>query len=138
MPMQQILVTNILATGTAFGVLGDDHTQSVFIPSRIAQQADIACGDCVNALIVPNQTHRERTPWIVVRIADAADAEPAQHPNVLASKILKDLEEGRATVLEIAESIGAAYDDVRDALTGLVSSGDVIAMTVYDLSEGDE
>lgn len=134
MPIMDILVTNILPTGTAFGVLADDHSDSVFIPSRVAMAANLQIGETARALVVPNQTHGDRTPWIVVRVESGAM--PTSAPvDVLADMILQDLEEGRSTAFEVSESLDEPYDRITAKLAEMVAGGRIVQLTCYDLPE---
>lgn len=72
----EIIITNILPTGTAFGVLEDDMTQSVFIPSKVARGAGLQISGRINASIVPNITHSDKTPWLAIALH--VEAQPAQ------------------------------------------------------------
>ena len=128
----EIILTNFLPTGTGFGVVAGDMGQSVFIPSRLMHGKDFNIGDRINALLVPNPTHQDKTPWLAISIEDNA---PAQAKDDLAEKILADLEEGRATVREIAESIGAKESDVRAKMIEMAGMGQIISYTVFDLPE---
>ena len=128
----EVIITNTLPTGTGFAVLADDMTQNVFIPSRLMHGKNLDSGDRVNAMLVPNPTHQDKTPWLAISIEDNA---PAQAKDDLAEKILADLEEGRATVREIAESIGAKESDVRAKMIEMAGMGQIISYTVFDLPE---
>lgn len=132
MQTTEIILTNFLPTGTGFGVVAGDMGQSVFIPSRLMHGKDFNIGDRINALLVPNPTHQDKTPWLAISIEDNA---PAQAKDDLAEKILADLEEGRATLREIAESIGAKESDVRAKMIEMAGMGQIISYTVFDLPE---
>lgn len=122
-----IIITNILTTKTAFGVLAEG-TESVFIPGKVADAANIRIGQTVRAVLVPNQTMPERTPWMAVYIgaAEAADT--------LADEIRADLERGPATAQQVAKSINQPVDLVARKMREMSSKGDLVQDTVYALS----
>ena len=132
MQTTEVIISNILPTETGFGVVAGDTGQSVFIPSRLMHGKGFNIGDRINALLVPNPTHQDKTPWLAISIEDNA---PAQAKDDLAEKILADLEEGRATLREIAESIGAKESDVRAKMIEMAGMGQIISYTVFDLPE---
>lgn len=66
----EILVTNILPKGTAFGVLSADPTQKVFIPAHLSRGAALAPAARRLALLVPNSMQPDNTPWMVAQIFD--------------------------------------------------------------------
>lgn len=68
MELTEIVVTNDLPTGTAFGATLDATPEGVFIPGRVAAATGIQVGQRVMALLVPNTTRPERTPWMAARI----------------------------------------------------------------------
>lgn len=122
-----IIITNILTTKTAFGVLAEG-TESVFIPGKVADAANIRIGQTVRAVLVPNQTMPERTPWMAVYIgaAEAADT--------LADEIRADLERGPATAQQVAKSINQPVDLVARKMREMSSKGGLVQDTVYALS----
>ena len=129
--MQQIMITNKLHTGTAFAVLADDMTQNVFIPSKLALDANLRPGQKVQAIVVPNMTRPDRTPWLAVSILDA---EPVSRDDTLATFILGNLQaDGRATVEEIAEDMNMSDAVVAAKLAEMVADGRVVRLVCYDL-----
>jgi hypothetical protein len=135
MPVEDILITNILPTGTAFGVLATTHSESVFIPARVTRDADIGLGDCVRALIVPNQTHRDRTPWVVVKFE--GHMTPGARLDNLPAKVLQELENGPATAREVARFLEEQFDDVDAVLRTLADNGGVVHTRLYALRMED-
>lgn len=127
----EIIITNILATGTAFGVRADDMTQSVFIPSKLALDNSVQISGRISASIVPNITHSDKTPWIAISLQGDADAEYED----ITGLVIADIEEGDASVDEIAKSIGKPVQQVRDALSHLISSGKVGRFELFGLVE---
>lgn len=129
----EIIITNLLPTGTGFAVLADDMTQNVFVPSKNIADMGLKPGDRISAIIVPNATHGHKTPWLAISIVDAKD-KPAVD---LESLILADLDEGRATAPEISESIGQPYEAVAATLGAMAKSGKLLCYTVFDLPEDE-
>lgn len=129
----EIIITNLLPTGTGFAVLADDMTQNVFVPSKNIADMGLKPGDRISAIIVPNATHGHKTPWLAISIVDAKD-KPAVD---LESLILADLDEGRATATEISESIGQPIGAVQAEISQMLISGKVISYRVIDLPEDE-
>ncbi len=130
---QTILLTNQLATGSAFALTADN--QNVFIPSKVMLEKSVRVGQKVQAIVVPNMTRPDRTPWLAVSILEA---EPVSRDDTLAEMILDEIEDGRATVEEIAENLNMSDEKIAAELAELVASGDVVRLTCYDLPEEDE
>ena len=108
----EILITNKLATGTAFAVLADDMTQNVFIPSKLALDASLRPGQKVMAQIVPNMSQPEKTPWLAISLEGGLVA-PSMD---LRDRIREELGNGAATVYELANALGAEVRDVEAEL----------------------
>ena len=109
----EVIVTNILPTGTSFGVLASDMTQNVFIPSKLALEAGLRPGMKVMASVVPNAQQPEKTPWLAIAMHDSL---PAPAPRTLADKIREELESGPATTIELARFLDANSSEVQRAL----------------------
>jgi hypothetical protein len=109
----EVIVTNILPTGTSFGVLASDMTQNVFIPSKLALETGLRPGQKVMASVVPNAQQPEKTPWLAIALHDSL---PAPEPRTLADKIREELESGPATTIELARFLGANSSEVQRAL----------------------
>lgn len=129
---QTILLTNQLATGSAFALTADN--ENVFIPSKVMLDKGVRVGQKVQAFVVPNMTRPDRTPWLAVSILDDA---PVSRDDTLADMILDEIEDGRATVEEIAENLNMSDEKIAAELAELVASGDVVRLTCYDLPEED-
>ena len=130
-----ILLTNQLATGSAFALLTESN-ENVFIPSKVMFGHGVRLGQRVQAIVVPNMTRPDRTPWLAVSILDAA---PPPQEDALAEMILDLIEsDGRGTVEEIAEELNMADGKIAAKLSELVASGHVVRVVCYDLPEGDE
>jgi hypothetical protein len=129
---QTILLTNQLATGSAFAL--NESNENVFIPSKVMFGHSVRLGQRVQAVCVPNMTRPDRTPWLAVSILDA---EAVQQDDGLADFILESLEQGRGTVEEIAEDLNMADGKIAAKLSELVASGHVVRVVCYDLP-GDE
>ena len=130
---QTILLTNQLATGSAFALT--ESNENVFIPSKVMLEKGVRVGQKVQAIVVPNMTRPDRTPWLAVSILDAA---PLPQENALAEMILDTIEnDGRGTVEEIATSLNMADAKISAKLSELAASGQVVRLTCYDLPEED-
>ena len=130
-----ILLTNQLATGSAFALLTESN-ENVFIPSKVMFGHGVRLGQRVQAIVVPNMTRPDRTPWLAVSILDA---EPVQEDDALAEMILDDIEDfSRATVEEIAQNMNMSNDKIAAKLAELVAAGRVVRLVCYDLPEEDE
>jgi hypothetical protein len=130
---QTILLTNQLATGSAFALTADN--QNVFIPSKVMLEKGVRVGQKVQAIVVPNMTRPDRTPWLAVSILDAA---PLPQEDALAEMILGTIEsDGRGTVEEIATSLNMANGLAAAKVSELVASGQLVRLTCYDLPEED-
>jgi predicted RNA-binding protein (virulence factor B family) len=130
---QTILLTNQLATGSAFALTADN--ENVFIPSKVMLEKGVRVGQKVQAIVVPNMTRPDRTPWLAVSILDAA---PVSRDDTLAEMILGNLQsDGRATVEEIAGDMDMSDAKISAKLSELVASGQVVRLTCYDLPEDE-
>ena len=130
---QTILLTNQLATGSAFALTADN--ENVFIPSKVMLEKGVRVGQKVQAIVVPNMTRPDRTPWLAVSILDAA---PSPQDDALAEMILDLIEsDGRGTVEEIATSLNMADAKISAKLSELAASGQLVRLTCYDLPEED-
>jgi hypothetical protein len=129
---QTILLTNQLATGSAFA-LTEGSNENVFIPSKVMLDKGVRVGQKVQAIVVPNMTRPDRTPWLAVSILDAA---PAPQDDALAEMILDLIEsDGRGTVEEIATSLNMADAKISSKLSELAASGQLVRLTCFDFPE---
>ena len=130
---QTILLTNQLATGSAFALTADN--ENVFIPSKVMLEKGVRVGQKVQAIVVPNMTRPDRTPWLAVSILDAA---PLPQEDALAEMILDLIEnDGRGTVEEIATSLNMADAKISAKLSELAASGQLVRLTCFDFPEED-
>jgi hypothetical protein len=126
----KIIITNVLPTSSAFAVLKSDHSQNVFIPSKIYDANPFEIGETVNALLVPNIQHHSKTPWLAARII----AQPVTVvQSNLRAMIVTHLQGYDATVQELASALGSNESDIEDVLTELARDGYLISETVYSL-----
>ena len=135
---QTLLVTNQLDTGSAFGLT--DTMENVFIPSKVTANRPVRMGEKVQAIVVPNMTRPDRTPWLAVTIIDDTPIEPPQpqaRKDALAEFILDNLEQGRATVEEIASDLNMTDESIETKLNEMVAKGRVVRLTCYDLPEDE-
>jgi hypothetical protein len=112
----EVIVTNILPTGTSFGVLAGDMTQNVFIPSKLALEVGLRPGQKVMASVVPNAQQPEKTPWLAISLHDSL---PAPTPMTLADRIREELESGPATTIELAHFLKVNSSEVQRALEAM-------------------
>jgi len=110
----EVIVTNILPTGTSFGVLASDMTQNVFIPSKLALETGLRPGQKVMASVVPNAQQPEKTPWLAISLHDSLP-----EPRTLADKIREELESGPATTIELARFLNVNSSEVQRALEAM-------------------
>lgn len=127
---QTLLVTNQLDTGSAFGLT--DTMENVFIPSKVVAGKGLRPGQKVQAIVVPNMTRPDRTPWLAVSILDDA---PAPQDDALAELILDDLVYGRATVEEVAEDLDMSDAKISAKLSEMVADGRVVRVICYAWKE---
>ena len=131
---QTILLTNQLATGSAFA-LTEGSNENVFIPSKVMLEKSVRVGQKVQAIVVPNMTRPDRTPWLAVSILDA---EPVSQEDALAEMILDLIEsDGRSTVQEIATCLNMANGLAAAKVSELVASGQLVRVVCFDLPEED-
>lgn len=137
MQTSEIMVINRLDTNTAFAATVDGN-QSVFIPAKVACSLDIQVGERLNAILIENKTHPEKTPWMAVRIIRI---DPSQRPQVqddLTKMILADLNEGgRASVEDVAESINYPLNSVIAKMQEMARGGMIKRRTLYAIDEAD-
>jgi hypothetical protein len=126
----KIIITNVLPSNSAFAVLQNDHTQNVFIPSKIYDANPFEIGATVDALLVPNVQHHSKTPWLAARII--AQPVTVAKPD-LRHMIVTHLQGYDATVQELASALGGSESDIEDALNDLARDGYLISETVYSL-----
>lgn len=136
---QTILITNQLATGSSFA-LTTDTMENVFVPSKVTAERPVRPGQKVQAIVVPNMTHGHKTPWVAVAIVDDTPIQPPQpqpRKDALAEFILDNLEQGRATVEEVASDLNMTDESVETKLAELVAAGRVVRLVCYDLPEDE-
>lgn len=130
MQTTEIIITNILPTGTGFGVISDGMTQNVFIPSKMLIDKIVSPGDRVQAMLVPNPTQPEKTPWLAISIIAETAAATAQD---LRRLILDDLENCDGSDEEIARSIKMPVDQVRATLLEMTAAGLIVRMETFGI-----
>ena len=131
-----IIISNILPTETGFGVVADNMSESVFIPSRVMHGSNARPGDRVSAMLVPNPTRPDKTPWLAVSLA--SERAPAPTPKTLADKIREELESGPATTIELARFLDVNSSEVQRALEAMkLPRTDLWALEMSELLVGD-
>jgi hypothetical protein len=130
MTIKKVIVTNILETKSAFGVLEEDHKQNVFIPSKTFINCNADIGDTVSAIVVPNMQYPDKTPWLASRIVGQNIT--ATQPE-LRLRVIAYLQEYDGTVEELASNLGINQSDIEHVLTDLARDGYLVSETVYSL-----
>ena len=143
MQLTEIMITHILPTGTTFAVIADDMTQSVFIPSKLSLQAGLQQSMTVGAIIVPNLTHADKTPWVAIKIDRQGKSVTNGTADNLADMILADLREGgMATSDTVADGIDYPMLSVMAKMQEMERRGVIYKRTYYAVDpadfEGDE
>jgi hypothetical protein len=136
MQTTEIIIANVLQTGTAFAVMADDTTQAIFIPSKVAVAADVYIGQVTKAVLIPNTAQPEKTPWLAVLVLKG-DAAPAPVVDALANEIKADLERGAATASDVAQSIGKPVELVARKMREMSSDGVLVQDIIYALTLDD-
>ena len=143
MQITEIMITHILPTGTTFAVRSDDMTQSVFIPSKLSLQAGLQQSMTVGAIIVPNLTHADKTPWVAIKIDRQGKSFTNGTADTLADMILADLREGgMATSDTVSDGIDYPALSVMAKMQEMERRGVIYKRTYYAADpadfEGDE
>ena len=143
MQLTEIMITHILPTGTTFAVRSDDMTQSVFIPSKLSLQAGLQQSMTVGAIIVPNLTHADKTPWVAIKIDRQGKSFTNGTADTLADMILADLREGgMATSDTVSDGIDYPALSVMAKMQEMERRGVIYKRTYYAADpadfEGDE
>lgn len=137
MQTSEIMVINRLDTNTAFAATVDGN-QSVFIPAKVACSLDIQVGERLNAILIENKTHPEKTPWMAIRIIRIDQSQRLQVQDDLTKMILADLSEGgRASVEDVAESINYPLNSVIAKMQEMARGGMIKRRTFYAIDEAD-
>lgn len=137
MQTSEIMVINRLDTNTAFAATVDGN-QSVFIPAKVACSLDIKVGERLNAILIENKTHPEKTPWMAIRIIRIDPSQRLQVQDDLTKMILADLSEGgRASVEDVAESINYPLMSVIAKMQEMARGGMIKRRTFYAIDEAD-
>lgn len=141
METQQITITNIITSGSGFGVTPDGI--SAFIPERVIQASGADIGQVFSAHLIQNDLNRSgRTPLLAVRL-DREESEEAEAPKKRATKapsrrcedtrqkVLDMLEGHMMTSAEIGEALGTDAIGAKDVLKGMWEKGDIAKAVVY-------
>jgi hypothetical protein len=110
----EIIVTNRLQTGTTFAVRADAMTENIFIPSKLALEANVRPGMKIMANLVPNIQQPDKTPWLCIALHGSE--KDATSDTSLRDRIRAELGNGAATVYELANALGAEVRDVEAEL----------------------
>ena len=141
METQQITITNIITSGSGFGVTPDGI--SAFIPERVIQASGADIGQVFSAHLIQNDLNRSgRTPLLAVRL-DREGSEEAEAPKKRATKapsrrcedtrrkVLDMLEGHMMTSAEIGDALGTDAIGAKDVLKGMWEKGDIAKAVVY-------
>jgi len=128
----EIIITNVLDTGTSFAVLADDMSENVFIPAKTAQTAQLSPAMRIMATLVPNAVNADKTPWRAIALhQDASTVTP--QPD-LAYRIRAELEIGPATTMELCKALGVGSQEVVEAARKMkLPHDDLWALEMVDL-----
>jgi len=127
----EITITNILPTATAFAVVTDNPSVAIFIPGKVADACHLRVGQVVDALLIPNTTRPDKTPFMAAHIVVRNEAD------TLAALIREDLERGAATAVEVAASIDRPLEDVSRKLRAMSVQGTLARQDIFALHEDD-
>lgn len=143
---KQIIISNIIESGTAFGFVADTGEQ-VFIPSNVMKASNAELFVPVVAVLVPNNYQSERTPWLAAVIKSGTPA-PApvpgskeRDPSIAMAerdqRILDALidEFAYGVTSEIAEFTGIDPKSTNNSLNRLFAAGKIAKADVYSSPE---
>ncbi len=117
MNTQNVIVTHILPTGTAFGATTGKPAESVFIPAHLATPAGVVAGEKVEVVLVPNTREPERTPWLAVKLDLLPPAARVEEVPSIERRALSTLREGGEwAVGDMAVHLDVHADRAADAL----------------------
>jgi len=147
--MNKIIITNAHAHGFAFAC--DTETQGqVFIPVHIAEGFDLAPGDEIEAVLVPNYQDKsdKGTPWQAVKLQ--RDSMSDQHDNEVCEKVIIDnsqtlnnewldaemlsyiLSAGYYTTAELADYFEIDHKTAGNAAQRLFNAGKIAKADVFN------
>lgn len=144
METQQITITNIITSGSGFGVTPDGI--SAFIPERVIQASGADIGQVFSAHLIQNDLNRSgRTPLLAVRLdRNGTEAtEVAEAPKKRATKApSRRCEDARQKVLDMLDGHMMTSAEIGDALNtdavgagsflhGMWEKGDIAKAVVY-------
>ena len=138
---KQIIISNIIESGTAFGFVADTGEQ-VFIPSNVMKASNAELFVPVAAVLVPNNYQSERTPWLAAVIKSdsptpapvpgSKERDPASAMAERDQRILDALEPFTyAVTSEIAEATGIDPKSANNSLNRLFAAGKIAKADVH-------
>ena len=128
----EIFCTNVLESGSAFG-LRSDNGEQVFIPASVSIGSGLRINDIVNAIIVPNSYQPEKTPWFVVKIIGESIDEHIEGDD---NDMLITLDKFEyASTEELADELGVEVDEAHNTLTKMFNAGRLTKAHVYQVVE---
>ena len=138
----QTTITNMHPRGFGFAVVTGTGEQ-VFIPPHTASAiTDLAAGDSIDAVLVPNPRQDDAvatpTPWLAVKLIDSASAEPDQAPEPAPASASLD-ERAYAALKTVAyatnnDMAGMLHEDFKatsNAMQRLYNAGRISRASVY-------
>lgn len=129
--LTEITITNVLTTATAFAVITNNPSVAIFIPGKVADACHLRVGQVVDALLIPNTTRPDKTPFMAAHIVVRNEAD------TLAVLIREDLGRGAATAAEIAASIDMPLEEVTRKLRAMSVQGALVRQDIFALHEDD-
>lgn len=129
--LTEITITNVLPTATAFAVITNNPSVAIFIPGKVADACHLRVGQIVDALLIPNTTRPDKTPFMAAHIVVRDEAD------TLAALIREDLGRGAATAAEVAASIDKPLDEVARKLRAMSVQGSLVRQDIFALHEDD-
>ena len=129
MKIADIIVTNILPTGTTFALLAE-NMEAVFVNASVSKFSGLQVGETVQAEIVPNHQQPDRTPWQATKIMRNA-APPVVG---LEQRVTNELWVEEATAKELSKALGADETAVQVTLDRMMSQGKIKAYSVYAIA----
>jgi len=120
MNKQNVIITHILPTGTAFGATVGKPAESVFVPGHVASPAGVVVGQEVSAMLLPNTREPDRTPWLAVALEALTPAGQVDETSDTYDRVLETLRDGGEwTDFEMSDHLGADPSVVSAALEAI-------------------
>ena len=150
-----IAITNVLPSGTAFGVTA--HGENVFIPIGVANKSNATIGDEVSAKLVKNSStaFRDRTPYMAIFIEPPHQDQPAPvtptavepepeltpepapeaKPKPTVEEVYSIIEDGYMTTAEVAEWLDLDVTPASNLMNEFHNQGKVAKAYVFSKAD---